>query len=120
MEKQGQKHAVLTIVTGFIFLGLLLHKIQLVWFAALVGLGALASSHIEHGIVWVWMKIATVLGAINSRILLGVTFYAILVPISFLKRLFSKTDAMKLKKPQSSVWTTRGHTYTKADLENTF
>lgn len=35
---------------------------------------------------WIWMKFATVLGAINSRILLAVVFFLIFLPIGLLRR----------------------------------
>lgn len=43
-----------------------------------------------------WMKFAEVLAWINTRLLLGVVFYAMITPIGFLVRLFGH-DAMERK-----------------------
>ncbi|MEM9824363.1 MAG: SxtJ family membrane protein [Bacteroidota bacterium] len=37
-----------------------------------------------------WMKLAHILGWINTRLLLGILFFLILVPLAFLRKLFSK------------------------------
>ena len=70
-----------------------------------------------NGITWLWFKISEVLGWINSRILLGVVFFIILVPISFIARLLNKT-AIKLKKSNDSYYKVRNHSYTPEDIEN--
>jgi hypothetical protein len=44
-----------------------------------------------------WMKFAHVLGYINTRILLGVVYFVVVVPLGFLKRTFGGEDAMARK-----------------------
>jgi len=117
---QNNRSTILVIVVGFTLLGLLSHKTGLIWTGCCVGILALASSIIEHWIVWVWNKIAHILGTINSKLLLTLTFFLILVPLSLLKKLFSKTDSLKLKQPTDTMWTIRDHQYTKEDLQETF
>lgn len=69
-------------------------------------------------IVWVWYKIAQILGWINSRIILTILFYLFLFPISVIYRLFNK-DQMHIKKPASgSMFSERNHQYNSADFEN--
>jgi hypothetical protein len=43
-----------------------------------------------------WMKFAAVLGWINTRLLLGFVFYALITPIGFVARLFGR-DPMQRK-----------------------
>ena len=48
-----------------------------------------------------WMKFGNVMNWINTRIILGILFYAIFLPIGMVMRLFGK-DAMH-RKPDSSL-----------------
>ena len=66
----------------------------------------------------VWLKFAEVLGAVNSRIILGAIFYLFLTPIALLARLF-RGDFLHLKKrsgPERSYWQPRDHAYTAEDI----
>src|SRR5512137_2182609 len=65
-----------------------------------------------------WLAFAEVLGAVNSRILLGAIFYLFLTPIALLARL-TRGDFLHLKKrtgPERSYWQARDHAYTPEDL----
>jgi hypothetical protein len=65
-----------------------------------------------------WLKIAEVLGAVNSRILLGAIFYLFLTPIALLARLF-RGDFLHLKRRAGagrSYWNARDHAYTAEDI----
>ena len=60
---------------------------------ALLFLAVLAPASL--GLVYrVWMKIGHVLGWINTRIILGLTFYGLFVPMGFMMRLAGK-DPMR-------------------------
>ena len=82
-----------------------------------VGVLSLMSTAAANGILWIWNKIALVLGWINTRILLAVVFYLFLYPVALLYRL-SASNPLRLRNRDASVFDTRNHTYTKADLEN--
>lgn len=65
-----------------------------------------------------WLALAEVLGAVNSRLLLGAIFYLFLTPIALLARL-TRGDFLHLKQRSGadrSYWQPRGHTYTAGDL----
>jgi hypothetical protein len=65
-----------------------------------------------------WLKLAEVLGAVNSRILLGAIFFVFLTPIAVLSRL-SRGDFLHLKRrvgADRSYWQRRDHAYTPEDL----
>ena len=65
-----------------------------------------------------WLKFAEVLGAVNSRLLLGAIFYLFLTPIALLARL-TRGDFLHLKKragADRSYWQARGHAYTPEDI----
>lgn len=64
-----------------------------------------------------WLKFSTVLGTVNTRIILTAIFYLFLTPLAFVFRLFSG-DFMKIGKNKSeSLWDKRDHTYRREDME---
>lgn len=109
---------ILAMVTGFMLLYLIFNKTWLLYLSASVGVITLVSSQAANLIYKYWMKLAQILGTINSKILLTIIFFLFLTPLSFLYRLLNK-DTLQLKKDSSktSYFITRNHTYTKADLE---
>jgi hypothetical protein len=115
--KQNIHKTILVIVSGLLLLSFLFDIPVLVLIATCIGVAALISTHIANAIVWLWEKLAQILGYINTRILLTALFYVFLVPIAAISRLFSK-DPMKLKNPKGTVFVTRNHTYVAKDLEN--
>lgn len=114
------KGTILVIVTGLVLLGLVFKNNALIWAGIVISIVSMLSVKIESLIIHAWMKLAFVLGWINSRILLTIIFYLFLVPLSLLKRLFSSQDPLKLKKPENSLWIIRDHEYTKEDMEEPF
>jgi len=64
-----------------------------------------------------WMMIAKVLGYINSRILLTVSFFLILTPVALMARMLRKTSFRLSINKADSLFTTRNHLYSKKDLE---
>lgn len=127
--KQNIHKTILVIVVGLITLSYVFQYLDnkslefisglplLISIASAIGLLSLLSNKMANAIVWLWEKLAQILGFINTRILLTALFYVFLVPIAAISRLFSK-DPMKLKNPKGTVFVTRNHTYTAKDLEN--
>ena len=70
-----------------------------------------------EGLNWLWIKLALGMGWINSRILLSVLYYLILVPIAFLAKIFKGTS-MKLKGKGETMYLTRNHIYKSEDMKN--
>ena len=65
-----------------------------------------------------WLKFGGLLGAVNSRIILGAIFYLVLTPIALLARLTSG-DFLHLKRragEDRSYWHARNHAYTAQDI----
>jgi hypothetical protein len=109
--------SLLVIVVGFLVLYFLFNSIVLLYVSLIVGILSLLSSTTANAILWVWNKIALVLGWINTRILLAIVFYLFLFPIALLYRL-SARNPLRLRNNDSTYFDTRNHTYTKTDLEN--
>lgn len=64
-----------------------------------------------------WFKLAEFLNFFVSKIILGILFYLLLVPISMIYRI-SNNDNLQLKKTKKSNWIMRNKTYSYSDLEN--
>jgi hypothetical protein len=52
----------------------------------------------------VWMKIGHVLGWINTRIILGVVFYGMFVPMGFIMRLAGKDSMRRRYDPEADTY----------------
>lgn len=69
-----------------------------------------------------WFGLSNVLGTVMSKVLLSLIFYLVLTPMGLLRGLCGK-DAMRrrqFKKGEASVFRTRDHTFTAADIEQPF
>ena len=68
-----------------------------------------------------WMRLAYVLGYVNSRILLFVMFYGIVTPYGILSRLFGRDVLNRRGKRRESYWIAREKTrQTRAQFERGF
>ena len=75
-----------------------------------------ASSRIHRA----WMSLARALGYVNSRVLLGLSFFLILVPTGLLMQL-SGRDTLRVKPHQGSGWTPRrSRAQTRSAFERAF
>lgn len=115
--KANTHTTILVMVTGFLVLSYIFKAPVLITIATVVALVTLIIPKVGKAIEWLWYKIATVLGWFNTRVLLGLLFYAFLFPIALLARAFGKVN-LKLNKPTGSVFTIRDHKYTEEDFEN--
>ena len=93
-----------------------------VW-AALVALVLnMASPKVFRGFAYLWWNFAHALGNVVSTIVLAVSFYLVVAPMAFLRRLIGR-DPMALKKwrrGDESVFIERNHVYTADDLRNPY
>lgn len=120
MKKQNYKEIILTIVVGLLIFFYFLKSQWLFNTALIIGILGVFSNVVAEKISWVWLKIAEILGRINSTILLSLIFFIILTPLALLMKVFKKSDSLKLKKVSGSAYDERNHRYTAKDLENTW
>jgi hypothetical protein len=69
-----------------------------------------------------WFGLSTALGTVVSRIILTIVFYAVVLPVSLIRRALGK-DAMKIKiwkKDNASVFRRREHRFSAKDLEHPY
>ena len=69
--------------------------------ASLLWLPALFLPNVLRPVYTTWMKIGHVLGWINTRIILGVLFYVMILPMGLIMRLFGK-DPMARKRDKAA------------------
>jgi len=102
------------------FLGIYLYKETHRWalytsFA--VGLSGAFIPFLRKAIIWLWMKLAELLGLIMPNIILTLFFYLILTPIALLSRLFGSKDPLVLKNSQASLFKNRTTDFEKSSFE---
>ena len=59
-------------------------------------------------VYWIWMKLAHLLGWVNTRLLLGIIFFVIITPMAVVMKIFGR-DALnrKIDKNVDSYWIPR-------------
>ncbi|MDM7860704.1 SxtJ family membrane protein [Alteromonas sp. ASW11-36] len=69
----------------------------------------------------VWMIIASVLGWLNTQLILGLAFFILILPLGLVLRLFNKLGySSKINKNVSSYWITRQNPPRKENLKEPF
>ena len=118
MQEVKDLKSQLVIVTGFLALSWLFKSQVLMLTALVLGLVFLTIPPLARFILWLWEKLAHVLGWINTRIILSLVFFVFLFPISLLFRLFKRDPLSMSWKKEGSTFVVRDHRYGSEDLEN--
>jgi hypothetical protein len=118
VHAQDRFKTLLVIVTGLLVLALIFKISWLIYLSAAVGASCILSETAARGIEWAWLKLATFLGWLNSRIILSLIYFAFLLPLAWISRLFTKDPLTLHRKKTASLFVTRNHQYTGKDLEN--
>lgn len=118
INKKPDGNVTLAIVVGFVALSLIFDIPVLTYIALAVGFGSLLSTTIQRSIIFVWEKIAKVIGTVNSYLLLSIIFFIFLTPIALLMKLLNNKDSLRLKKPTDSNFFVRDFKFKKEDLSN--
>ena len=117
LTKTKELQAQLVIVVGLLIIALIFKWQVLIYIVAILGLIFLLIPFLGHWIVVGWFKLAEGLGWVNSRILLTLIFFLLLLPIALFYRLFSK-DPLRLKNKYDSMFIDRNHKFESKDLLN--
>jgi len=99
---------VLMVIAGFLFWrGKETFEILLISGSLLFVLG-IAIPAVLKPIYWVWMILATLLGWVMTRVILGLLFYVVITPIGLLSRLFGNQFLeLEWDKSKDSYWNTK-------------
>jgi len=119
---------VLSVLAGFCFVVALVKiyrggsiETVKVWMQAGVGLLiiGLFIGPLAVLIAQLWLKLAQLIGAVMSRLLLTVVFFFVLLPITLLRRALTRREELQLKRKTDggSYYTEETRTYTARDLQ---
>ncbi|MDB5282836.1 MAG: hypothetical protein JWO06_1911 [Bacteroidota bacterium] len=121
LTREKELEAILGICVGLVvayFATKQLHR-GLLTISALVGMVGLFSNYLTSKIAWAWMKLAEIMGAVTSKIILSAVFFLFLFPIALLQKVFSKKDNLHLKRTEgNSYYFVRNHRFEAKDLED--
>lgn len=95
---------------GWLFVAMALHVINMI------------VPNIYKPIAVLWLGLSDLLGAVTSKILLGLLFFIVVTPIGIFRKLAGK-DSLKLrafKKSRESAMLTRNHMFSAKDIENPY
>lgn len=124
LSKEEKTKSLLVMVVGFLVLyfvaGYFWDKEikTFLYISGGIGVLSLISETIANLILKVWFKLATVLGWINTRIILGLVFFVFLTPFALLQKLFVRKNYLSLKDSENTVFHTRNHQYKPEDFDN--
>jgi len=93
----------------------------LIIIAAILVLTAVLSPALLSPVYKIWVKTGTVLGRINSFVLLSIIFFVILTPIGLISRVF-KGHSMRFhnKRNKASYWIKRGAGWSAEGMKRMF
>lgn len=129
MKIADRYQSLLVIVVGFLVLYFIFQK-NYDWYffefkrnyflyaAVAIGVSSLMFDSVADIILKGWMKIAEVLGFINTRILMSLVFFIFLTPFALLQRVLSRKNFLSLKDSDTTVFHTRDHEYKPEDFDN--
>jgi hypothetical protein len=95
---------------GYLLAAIVLHVVNM------------AVPQIYKPVAVLWLGFSDLLGAVMSRVLLSIVFFAVVTPIAIFRRLAGK-DSLKLrafKASKDSVMVERNHTFIGRDLERPY
>lgn len=118
MNREKNLETCLVITTGLVILWLVYPIKGLLITAIAIGIIGAFIDPLAHWINWLWYKIAEVMGAIMSRILLSIVFFGFLLPLALLSRLFNGDGLQLKKKDEGSYWTITSKKFGKKDLRD--
>lgn len=117
MKNAREKETIITIMVGCLVF-YIIFSLSAFWIAALIiGFAAIISDKITHRIHQGWFLLADALGFVMSKVILGILFIAVLLPVALLAKVFRK-DIMMVKRDYPSYFVDRNCTYGPKDLEN--
>lgn len=114
-KREGKSE--LAIVTGFLALFLLFQTAWLLYLALALGIVFLFFEKLSALVLAAWFKLAEAIGYVNSRVLLSLVYFGVLLPVALLRRL-AQPDPLSLgAPPKETMFKTRERAYEKRDFE---
>ena len=117
MNREKNIETCLVLATALVIFYCFNGSTYILYAAIVIGIIGLFFDTIAGWITKAWYKLAEVLGAVMSKVLLSIVFFVFLFPIAMLYRLFNK-DNLQLKRNSDTYWVKRDHQFVKKDLEH--
>ncbi len=117
IEKTKYRETLLVIVLGFSILYLIFDHEWMLYTSVGLGILGVLSTPINRWIHLGWIFIGEKLGFVMNKVIMGILYLFVLIPISMLARFFRK-DIMNLKPGAKSGFHQRKHLYLPDDLKN--
>ena len=108
----------LVLVTGCVVLYLFFNIRLILFLGVLLGVIGLFMPKLSFKIVWLWYKLAELLGFVMSKVLLSIVFFIFLFPVAMLARLFRPDGLQLQKKAEGSYYIERNYIFKSKDLKN--
>ena len=116
-QKIKYRETLLVLVLGFAILYLIFAHEWMLYTSVGLGILGMLSIHLNRWIHLGWTFIGEKLGFVVNKVVMGILYLAVLIPISMLARIFRK-DIMHLKPGGKSSLHQRKHLYLPEDLKN--
>jgi hypothetical protein len=122
ITKDESRDTGMAMVLLLLILWVVLKRKELVMGAIALHVLVMTVPQVYRPVAVLWLWLSDLLGAVVSKILMFVVFFAVVTPIGILRRLAGK-DSLKLrdfKAGKDSVMLARNHTFTEGDLERPY
>ena len=110
--------SILAITVGFLIIFLIFKFIWALYTSLIIGSIGLLSEKISAFIEFIWLKISQILGIFLPNIILSLVYFLVLVPISFLRKIFNKSSLEILNKKEDSNFLNSSRLFNKKSFEN--
>jgi len=117
MKISREKETIITIMVGCLVLYKVLSIPVLLPVAVGIGIIGITSDKLTHWIHKAWFLLAEILGYVMSKVILGILFIVVLLPLALMAKIFRK-DILMLKNKYPSYFIERHIMYEPKDLEN--
>ena len=70
-----------------------------------------------------WLGFSQILGSVMSKLILAIIFFVLVMPVGFIRKAMMGKDRLRIKKWKNghdSVFKTREHEFTSADIKNPY
>ncbi len=119
MNREKTLEAILVIAIGFLIVFLIKHIQLFLYLSISVGLIGILVKPLAVFIAKLWYKLGDWLGWFVSKIVLGIIFYLVVLPVSTFYKFFNK-DTLRIKRSNKSFWYEKNHKYISNDLKNSW
>jgi len=111
---------ILSIIFGFLVINLFINSDTLVYIIIIVSGLSIFSKLFSDIVEKLWFQLAKILSKIIPSVLLGIIFFILLTPVSFLSKLFNAKTEYRSKNNADSVFTDSNKNFSKTSFEKSW